>query len=140
VIPERGSWIELEVTKKDVLAMRIDQSTKLAATTFLRCLDEQISDRRDPVAVLRGRGRQAPSKLRAEDWAAHTIIDTETGEELVTVGRQIGESKLEAIMESKLKTVAVIRNPSDPLILNTSRRRSSSSSGRWRRTSTRRRC
>ncbi|MFN9970464.1 MAG: DNA-directed RNA polymerase subunit beta, partial [Phycisphaerae bacterium] len=31
IIPERGSWIELEVTKKDVLAMRIDQSTKLAA-------------------------------------------------------------------------------------------------------------
>ncbi|HZW09397.1 MAG TPA: hypothetical protein VFF69_05785, partial [Phycisphaerales bacterium] len=38
IIPERGSWIELEVTKKDALAMRIDQSTKLAATTFLRCL------------------------------------------------------------------------------------------------------
>jgi DNA-directed RNA polymerase subunit beta len=42
IIPERGSWIELEVTKKDVLAMRIDQSTKLAATTFLRCLDESV--------------------------------------------------------------------------------------------------
>jgi DNA-directed RNA polymerase subunit beta len=43
IIPERGSWIELEVTKKDVLAMRIDQSTKLAATTFLRALDERFS-------------------------------------------------------------------------------------------------
>src|SRR5438874_7458736 len=43
IIPERGSWIELEVTKKDVLAMRIDQSTKLAATTFLRCLDESVA-------------------------------------------------------------------------------------------------
>ncbi|MFZ4575724.1 MAG: DNA-directed RNA polymerase subunit beta, partial [Phycisphaerales bacterium] len=43
IIPERGSWIELEVTKKDVLAMRIDQSTKMAATTFLRCLDESVS-------------------------------------------------------------------------------------------------
>src|SRR5947208_3403054 len=44
IIPERGSWIELEVTKKDVLAMRIDQSTKLAATTFLRCLDESVAE------------------------------------------------------------------------------------------------
>ena len=43
IIPERGSWIELEVTKKDVLAMRIDQSTKLAATTFLRAMDEKFS-------------------------------------------------------------------------------------------------
>src|SRR5882762_4462807 len=42
-IPERGSWIELEVTKKDVLAMRIDQSTKIAATTFMRALDESYS-------------------------------------------------------------------------------------------------
>ncbi|MFG0327151.1 MAG: DNA-directed RNA polymerase subunit beta, partial [Phycisphaerales bacterium JB037] len=38
IIPERGSWIEIEVNKKDALAMRIDQSSKLAATTFLRCL------------------------------------------------------------------------------------------------------
>jgi len=43
IIPERGSWIELEVDKKDRLMMRIDQSTKLAATTFLRALDESCS-------------------------------------------------------------------------------------------------
>jgi DNA-directed RNA polymerase subunit beta len=118
VIPERGSWIELEVTKKDVLVMRIDQSTKLAATTFLRCLDEQISSTDAILSLFYDVEDVAPSKLRAEDWAAHTIIDTETGEELVSVGRQIGEEKLAAIMESKLDTVAVIRNPSDPLILN----------------------
>lgn len=40
IIPERGSWIELEVDKKDRIMMRIDQSTKLAATTFLRALDQ----------------------------------------------------------------------------------------------------
>ena len=38
IVPERGSWIELEVTKKDVLGMKIDQSAKIAATTFLRAL------------------------------------------------------------------------------------------------------
>ncbi|MEM8495603.1 MAG: DNA-directed RNA polymerase subunit beta, partial [Planctomycetota bacterium] len=43
VIPERGSWIELEVSKKDVLQMRIDQSTKIPATTFLRALNEDFS-------------------------------------------------------------------------------------------------
>ena len=46
IIPERGSWIELEVTKKDVLAMRIDQSPKIAATIFLRALDETFSSPR----------------------------------------------------------------------------------------------
>src|SRR6202522_1782491 len=39
VIPERGSWIECSVTKKDALAVRIDQSSKIPATTFIRALD-----------------------------------------------------------------------------------------------------
>ena len=43
VIPERGSWIEINVTKKDVLAVRIDQSAKIPATTFLRAMDEKYS-------------------------------------------------------------------------------------------------
>jgi len=30
--PERGSWIECSVTKKDALAVRIDQSSKIPAT------------------------------------------------------------------------------------------------------------
>src|SRR5438876_10881894 len=34
VIPERGSWIECSVTKKDALAVRIDQRSKIPATTL----------------------------------------------------------------------------------------------------------
>ena len=41
IIPERGSWIEISVTKKDVLAVRIDQSSKIPATTFLRAMDPE---------------------------------------------------------------------------------------------------
>jgi len=59
------------------------------------------------------------AKVRPEDWAAATILDTETGEELVHVGRQIGESGVEAILASNLKKVRVVQNPSDVLILNT---------------------
>ena len=33
IIPERGSWIELNVTKKDAVAVRIDQSGKFSAAT-----------------------------------------------------------------------------------------------------------
>ena len=39
IIPERGSWIELNVTKKDALAVRIDQSGKFSAATLLRAMD-----------------------------------------------------------------------------------------------------
>ena len=43
IIPERGSWIEIEVTKKDVLVVRIDQSSKLPTTMFLRAMDPKYS-------------------------------------------------------------------------------------------------
>ncbi|HVZ93165.1 MAG TPA: DNA-directed RNA polymerase subunit beta [Phycisphaerales bacterium] len=117
VIPERGSWIELEVTKKDVLVMRIDQSTKLAATTFLRCLNESIASTAAVLSLFYEITEVTVEKLKPEHWAAESIVDLSTGEELVHVGRQIGEN-IEAIQNSSLKKVRVIINPPDPLILN----------------------
>src|SRR4051812_3074050 len=119
VIPERGSWIELEVTKKDVLAMRIDQSTKLAATTFLRCLDESVSTTERLLSLFYEISEVKAEQIKPEHYAAASIIDQETGEELVGVGRPIGEAAAAKIMSSKLKTVRVIQNPADTLILNT---------------------
>ena len=150
IIPERGSWIEMEVNKKDALAMRIDQSAKLATTTFLRCLaflqakDSYIEANtpagEEPVEeVIAAAIEQAiPSattdallgvfyevneipaaSIRPEHFAAASIIDTETGEELVHVGRVIGEEAAAQIAASSLKTVRVVQNPQDSLILNT---------------------
>src|SRR5438445_10381420 len=39
VIPERGSWVEINVTKKETLGVRIDQSGKFSAMTLLRAMD-----------------------------------------------------------------------------------------------------
>nr|MCU0732369.1 hypothetical protein [Hyphomonas sp.] len=77
VIPERGSWIELEVTKKDVLAMRIDQSTKLAATTFLRCLDESISTTERLLGLFYEITEIKGVEVRPDMYAAAAIVDTE---------------------------------------------------------------
>src|SRR3954471_13744910 len=118
IIPERGSWIELEVTKKDVLAMRIDQSTKLAATTFLRCLDESVAETDAILSLFYEVSEIKAENIKPEHWAAESIVDTSTGEELAHVGRQIGEAA-GAITASSLKKVRVIENPSDVLILNT---------------------
>src|SRR3984893_8932587 len=43
VIPERGSWIELQVTKKETLGVRIDQSGKFSAMTLLRAMSSEYS-------------------------------------------------------------------------------------------------
>jgi DNA-directed RNA polymerase subunit beta len=118
IIPERGSWIELEVTKKDVLAMRIDQSTKLAATTFLRALDEQYSSTDRLLEIFYEVEEIKVSKLKPEHYAAELVIDADTGEELCRVGSQIGDM-VATIQASTLASIRVITDASDPLILNT---------------------
>src|SRR6266576_7102125 len=47
IIPERGSWIEINVTKKDTLGVRIDQSGKFSAMTLLRAMDPTYSTNAD---------------------------------------------------------------------------------------------
>jgi len=119
IIPERGSWIELEVTKKDVLTMRIDQSTKIPATTFLRAIDESYSTTESLLKTFYDVQTIKTEELKPEHWAAAAIIDTDTGEELVGAARQVGEEACEKILGSNIKKVEIVTNVSDELILNT---------------------
>jgi DNA-directed RNA polymerase subunit beta len=117
IIPERGSWIELEVTKKDVLGMRIDQSTKIAATTFLRALDGEYSSTDKLLDLFYDVNEIKLEKLLPEHYTAEPIID-EDGVEVRRAGTQIGDA-IEKILSQNWSTVRVIANPGDPLILNT---------------------
>ncbi len=118
IIPERGSWIEINVTRKDLLAIRIDQSSKIPATTFLRAMDEKFGTTESIVRAFHEVKSVKLKDLKPEMWAAAPIIDPGTGEELVAAARQIGEA-LNKIRESTIKQADVIINLSDPLILNT---------------------
>jgi DNA-directed RNA polymerase subunit beta len=118
VIPERGSWIEINVTRKDLMAVRIDQSSKIAATTFLRAMDEKFGTTKAIVRAFYPVKSARVRDLKPEMWAAAPVIDPETGEELVGAGRQIGEA-LNKIRESSIKQVDVISKMHDPVVLNT---------------------
>ncbi|MBI4716386.1 MAG: DNA-directed RNA polymerase subunit beta [Planctomycetes bacterium] len=118
VIPERGSWIEIEVTKKDVLVVRIDQSSKLPATTFLRAMDQRYSTDESVIEEFHKTKSVKLSQLRADMYTVGTILDEETGDVLVRAGCQIGDA-LERIQNSSLKSLDVIAQVSDTLILNT---------------------
>src|SRR5256885_4233348 len=118
VIPERGSWIECSVTKKDALAVRIDQSSKIPATTFLRALDKKYSSSEAIIREFYTVEKVKVSELQPSYYAATAIIDTESGEELVKASAQIGEA-LTKIQASGIKNIEVIMKCSDPLILNT---------------------
>ena len=120
IIPERGSWIEINVTKKDLLAIRIDQSAKIAATTFLRAMDEAYATDEALVKTFYdAKIRKARvGGLKPEMYAVSDIIDEESGEVLVKGGCQLGDA-VARIQKSDMKTVPVIESVPDPLILNT---------------------
>ncbi len=118
IIPERGSWIEINVTRKDLLAIRIDQSSKIAATTFLRAMDPKFGTSEAIVRAFYPTKNVKVKDLKADMWTAAPVVDPATGEEFVGAGRQIGEG-LNKIRESDVKQVEVIAKMTDPIILNT---------------------
>ncbi|HMO25792.1 MAG TPA: hypothetical protein PKB10_05935, partial [Tepidisphaeraceae bacterium] len=118
IIPERGSWIEASVTKKDALAVRIDQSSKIPATTFLRALDAKYSTTESIIKEFYTIENVKVGQLQASYYAAAPVIDTDSGEELVKAGAQLADA-LSKIQASGIKSLAVVTKVSDPLILNT---------------------
>ncbi|MCJ7728446.1 MAG: DNA-directed RNA polymerase subunit beta, partial [Sedimentisphaerales bacterium] len=90
-IPERGSWIEISVTRKDVLVIRIDQSSKTPATVFLRAIDPAFGSTEAILRWFYPTKTVATNKLTPTMWAVGPIVDAETGEVIVKAGTQIGD-------------------------------------------------
>ena len=118
VIPERGSWIELSVTKKDSLSIRIDQSSKIPATMFLRAMDQKYGTGAAMIREFYDTRKMAVDQLRPAMYVVEAFVDPESGEELVPAGGQIGEA-LTKIVSSSVKSLEVIDKAVDPLLLNT---------------------
>jgi len=123
IIPERGSWIEVNITRKDVLAIRIDQSSKIAATCFLRAMDPKYGTDAAIVREFYQTKWLRTANLKPEMYAVTDIWGDEAsggneGEPLVRAGCQLGDA-VGRIQATDLKQVEVIDNVADPLILNT---------------------
>ncbi|MDP6928536.1 MAG: DNA-directed RNA polymerase subunit beta, partial [Planctomycetota bacterium] len=130
IIPARGSWIELNVTKKELLAVRIDQSGKFSAATLLRALDEKYSTDAEIIDLFYDveklkRKKSDPEakfvKALTGTYAVGDILDTESKDAFVKSGEEITEEAARAIAESDLRDVSVLRDPEDFLILNSLR-------------------
>jgi DNA-directed RNA polymerase subunit beta len=118
IIPERGSWIEIGVTRKDVLVVRIDQSSKIPATIFLRAIAQAYGTAEDILRYFYSTKTVPVADLTPAMWAVGPIVDKKTGEIHVDAGTQIGD-RVSLIQQSKIKKVEVIVDARDPIILNT---------------------
>lgn len=127
IIPERGSWIEINVTKKDALGVRIDQSGKFSAMTLLRAMDPAYSTDEEILKAFYPTQNVATTPGNREKLegaiAVGDVIDPETGEIYLESGETITNEVIDKIYASKMKTVAILPTKGeankavDPLIL-----------------------
>ena len=99
VIPERGSWIEISVTNKDILVVRIDQSSKIPATVFLRAMDPAYGTTSEIIRLFYETEQVPVSKLTPTMWAVEPIVNKESGEIIVDAGEQLSD-KVSQIQEA----------------------------------------
>ena len=119
IIPERGSWIELQVTKKDALDVRIDQSGKFSAMTLLRAMNPQFSS---DEAILQAfyeteevAHRKARLRLQLEGKiACGDIVDPTTGEVLIESGATISKTLAQILADADLGSVLVLKEAKRP--------------------------
>ena len=130
IIPERGSWIELNVSKKDTLQVRIDQSGKFSALTLLRAMDPKYASDAEllklfyKTAVEKVVGGRSVAKLEgkiAVDDIVYPRGSERAGEIIVDAGATISHDQAELIVTSGLKTVEVMNEQKVPLIVNSLR-------------------
>jgi DNA-directed RNA polymerase subunit beta len=130
IIPERGSWIEINVSKKDALQVRIDQSGKFSALTLLRAMDPKYS--RDSeilklfykTSVEKVAGGRSVGKLEgkiAVDDIVYPKGSERAGEIIVDAGNTITHDQAELICTSGLKAVELMQEQKVPLIMNSLR-------------------
>ncbi|MFH0963304.1 MAG: hypothetical protein V2A58_04735 [Planctomycetota bacterium] len=123
IIPERGSWIEINVTKKDAIVVRIDQSGKLPVTCLLRAMSEKLSS---SSAILRAFYPTRKFNTKEPRLASKTrgmyVVEDIVGEDGKTVLLKAGERMREdAIREFRKEgggTIELIDANADPVLLN----------------------
>ena len=119
IIPERGSWMEIAVTQKDILVVRIDQSSKIPATVFLRAMSSSYSATEEILRQFYPTKIVSTDKLTPTMWAVQPIVDPQTGEIIVKAAAQISDRVSVIQQKSGIKKVEVIEDVRDTLILNT---------------------
>ena len=126
--PRTRQRIEVNVTKKETLGVRIDQSGKFSAVTLLRAMDpiyssnEQVLRAFYPTKAidLKPANREAIEGM----LAVGDVIDPETGEVLLDSGEIFTKEALDKVYASPVKEVEVLGTktedgrPIDMVVLN----------------------
>jgi DNA-directed RNA polymerase subunit beta len=127
VIPERGSWIEINITKKDTLSVRIDQSGKFSAITLLRAMSPHYSNDAEIIRafyqtsqekIVDGRSAAKIIGKIAVDDIVYPAASERAGEIIVEAGHKITKNAAETICTAGVTKIEVMPAPKSLLIFN----------------------
>jgi len=129
IIPERGSWLELEVGSKEILWMRIDKSGKLPATVLLRALSGDNGDMRSILNLfydvvefdLKGKSELAANKELVGKVIVDEIVDAESGDIAVPALSELKEAHVKTMQALEIEKFDIIDDVKDALMLETIR-------------------
>jgi DNA-directed RNA polymerase subunit beta len=116
VIPDRGSWLELEMDKKQYLIARIDRKKKFPATLLIKALGYETNQE-----IINLFYNTKKAKLNSEDAyeklvgnrVASDIVSKQSGEVILEVGGRINIDIIDRIKEENIKTVELIEYPNN---------------------------
>ncbi|TWT36798.1 DNA-directed RNA polymerase subunit beta [Posidoniimonas corsicana] len=127
VIPERGSWIEINTTKKDSITVRIDQSGKFSVVTLLRAMGPEFGLDSDIIKafydttkqkIVDGRSAaKIEGKVAVED-IVYPVGSDRAGEIILEACQRITKNTAETICTSGVKSVVVMDPPKTMHLMN----------------------
>ncbi|MFQ6031399.1 MAG: DNA-directed RNA polymerase subunit beta, partial [Candidatus Zixiibacteriota bacterium] len=132
IIPYRGSWVEFNIDVNDIMYAHIDSRRKIPVTTLLRALgystNRELLSLFYEIEKVEFSGRKQ-AKL-AGRVSAETVVDKQTGEEIISAGESLTEAHLDRLKELKtnhLKLIVFDPQKDAGVILNTLRKDPTSS-------------
>ena len=116
VIPDRGSWLEFEMDKKQYVVARIDRKKKFPATLLIKALGYETNDE-----VIKLFYDTKKVKLGSDDIfdklignrVASDVVSKKTGEVILDVGGRINIDIIDRLKEEDIKTIEVIEFPNN---------------------------
>jgi len=123
-IPERGTWIEFVVSRREVLQVRLGQSGLMPATWLLRAMFPQVETNGQLAALFYGveevpiRGPETAAALTGR-WLAEDVVNKDTGEVVAPACARVGPELATTLAGSGMPRLAVLKDVSDTLMLKT---------------------
>ena len=116
VIPNRGSWLDLEYDVKDFLYFRIDRKKKIFVSTLLMALGFSKTEIVDEfynkeqysfdVKTAKWKTKFNPENYKAKNFSEE-VIDAKTGKVIIQLGEKINFLNAKKLAENGLKDILV---------------------------------